>query len=83
MFTFRALRKEFTKSREFSLVSIINQVAKTLLEECNAEPDCVDYEGWTPLHAAALWGQKEAAALLLKYGADPHVKNYSVTILVH
>ncbi|XP_037299705.1 protein phosphatase 1 regulatory subunit 12A isoform X4 [Manduca sexta] len=52
-------------------------VAKTLLEECNAEPDCVDYEGWTPLHAAALWGQKEAAALLLKNGADPHLKNYS------
>lgn len=42
------------------------------------EPDCVDYEGWTPLHAAALWGQKEAAALLLKNGADPNIKNYSV-----
>ncbi|XP_072930829.1 protein phosphatase 1 regulatory subunit 12C isoform X8 [Epargyreus clarus] len=52
-------------------------VAKMLLEDCNAEPDCVDYEGWTPLHAAALWGQKEAAALLLKYGADPNLKNYS------
>ncbi|XP_062524077.1 protein phosphatase 1 regulatory subunit 12B isoform X14 [Bombyx mori] len=52
-------------------------VAKTLLEDCNADPDCVDYEGWTPLHAAALWGQKEAAALLLKFGADPHLKNYS------
>ncbi|XP_073956331.1 myosin binding subunit isoform X8 [Choristoneura fumiferana] len=52
-------------------------VAKMLLEECGAEPDCVDYEGWTPLHAAALWGQKEAAALLLKSGADPHLKNYS------
>ncbi|XP_063372807.1 protein phosphatase 1 regulatory subunit 12C isoform X2 [Cydia amplana] len=52
-------------------------VAKMLLEECGAEPDCVDYEGWTPLHAAALWGQKEAAALLLKCGADPHLKNYS------
>ncbi|RVE52185.1 hypothetical protein evm_003104 [Chilo suppressalis] len=52
-------------------------VAKTLLEECSAEPDCMDYEGWTPLHAAALWGQKEAATLLLKYGADPNLKNYS------
>ncbi|XP_038216127.1 protein phosphatase 1 regulatory subunit 12B isoform X7 [Zerene cesonia] len=52
-------------------------VAKTLLEDCNAEPDSVDYEGWTPLHAAALWGQKDAAAILLKFGADPNVKNYS------
>ncbi|XP_048488936.1 protein phosphatase 1 regulatory subunit 12B isoform X3 [Plutella xylostella] len=52
-------------------------VAKTLLEECHLEPDIVDYEGWTPLHAAALWGQKEAASLLLKYGADPDVTNYS------
>lgn len=55
-------------------------MAKTLLEECNADPDCVDFEGWTPLHAAALWGHKEAAALLLKYGADPHIKNYSVSV---
>ena len=55
------------------------QVAKTLLEECGVDPDCVDYEGWTPLHAAALWGQKEATALLLKYGADPVLKNYSVS----
>lgn len=46
------------------------------------EPDCVDYEGWTPLHAAALWGQKEAAVLLLKSGADPHLKNYSVSHLL-
>lgn len=52
-------------------------VATTLLEECSADPDCVDYEGWTPLHAAALWGQKDAAALLLQYGADPLIKNYS------
>ncbi|KAJ2954185.1 hypothetical protein O0L34_g2420 [Tuta absoluta] len=52
-------------------------VAKTLLEECGVEPDCVDYEGWTPLHAAALWGQKEACALLLQHGADPHTTNYS------
>ncbi|XP_046976737.1 protein phosphatase 1 regulatory subunit 12B isoform X6 [Vanessa cardui] len=52
-------------------------VAQTLLEECGVEPDCVDYEGWTPLHAAALWGKKEAAALLLKHGADPNLKNYS------
>ncbi|XP_050683162.1 protein phosphatase 1 regulatory subunit 12B isoform X7 [Leptidea sinapis] len=52
-------------------------VAKTLLEDCNAEPDAMDYEGWTPLHAAALWGQKETAAMLLHYGADPSLKNFS------
>lgn len=53
------------------------EVAKILLEECSAEVDSVDYEGWTPLHAAALWGQKDAVALLLRYGADPLIKNYS------
>ncbi|XP_045784316.1 protein phosphatase 1 regulatory subunit 12B isoform X7 [Maniola jurtina] len=52
-------------------------VAQILLEECNVEPDCGDYEDWTPLHAAALWGQQEAAALLLKHGADPNLKNFS------
>ncbi|XP_045530856.1 protein phosphatase 1 regulatory subunit 12A-like isoform X12 [Pieris brassicae] len=52
-------------------------VAKTLLEDCNVDPDSVDFEGYTPLHAAALWGQKEAAAILFKFGADPNIKNYS------
>ncbi|GBP93154.1 Protein phosphatase 1 regulatory subunit 12A [Eumeta japonica] len=54
-----------------------NQVLQILLEQCKLDPDCVDYEGWTPLHAAALWSQKESAALLLKYGADPNIKNFS------
>ncbi|KAJ0184044.1 hypothetical protein K1T71_000467 [Dendrolimus kikuchii] len=50
-------------------------VMHILLEACGANPNSVDYEGWTPLHAAALWGQKEAVLMLLKYGADPRVKN--------
>lgn len=55
------------------------QVAKILLEDCNVDPDCVDYEGWTPIHAAALWRQKEATVLLLKSGADAYIKNISVS----
>lgn len=61
----------------FAAAKGYTDVVRIILEECNVDPDCVDYEGWTPLHAAALWGQKETAAVLLKNGADPDFKNYS------
>lgn len=54
-------------------------MAKTLIENCKVDVNCIDYEGWTPLHAAALWGQKEVATLLINKGANLDIKNYSVS----
>ncbi|CAJ0929384.1 unnamed protein product, partial [Mesorhabditis belari] len=34
-----------------------------------------DYDGRTPLHVAASWGQKDAVEYLLKHGANVHVKD--------
>lgn len=28
-----------------------------------------DFEGWTPLHAAAHWGEKEACRILMENGS--------------
>ncbi len=42
-----------------------------------ADPDKVDVNGITPLMRAASLGRYECAELLLKYGADPFLKDYS------
>ncbi|XP_034232867.1 protein phosphatase 1 regulatory subunit 12A isoform X9 [Thrips palmi] len=35
-----------------------------------------DCDGWTPLHAAAHWGQKEACEMLVEHFCDMDIKNY-------
>uniref|UniRef100_A0A9J2Q666 cGMP-dependent protein kinase interacting domain-containing protein n=1 Tax=Ascaris lumbricoides TaxID=6252 RepID=A0A9J2Q666_ASCLU len=35
-----------------------------------ADVNCRDRDGWTPLHAAAHWGEREAATLLVNNGAS-------------
>ncbi|XP_017862770.1 PREDICTED: protein phosphatase 1 regulatory subunit 12A isoform X24 [Drosophila arizonae] len=42
---------------------------------CNV--DRQDNDGWTPLHAAAHWGQKEAAEMLVESLADMDITNYA------
>ena len=34
-----------------------------------------DFDGWTPLHAAAHWAQREACEVLVEHGANMEVKN--------
>jgi protein phosphatase 1 regulatory subunit 12A len=49
-----------------------------LLLAARADVDRQDNDGWTPLHAATYWGQKEAAKILVTSGmADMEIQNYS------
>ncbi|XP_053673361.1 protein phosphatase 1 regulatory subunit 12A isoform X2 [Anopheles nili] len=48
-----------------------------LLLEGRGDIDRQDVDGWTPLHAAAYWGQKEATQMLLNASADIDILNYS------
>lgn len=41
-----------------------------LLFQCGLDVDCKDCDGWTPLHAAAHWGQEEACSLLVENMCD-------------
>ncbi len=70
---------EQTSKRNLSLVHIAVIVedvdAINLLLDKKLSPSCLDYLGWTPLHHAALLGNKVIVELLLERGADPYIKN--------
>ena len=46
-----------------------------LLTEAGSDPNAVNSEGATPLHAAAANGQMDAVLALARHGADPGVKD--------
>ncbi|XP_064617747.1 protein phosphatase 1 regulatory subunit 12A-like isoform X2 [Liolophura sinensis] len=49
-------------------------VMKVLIQ-ANANLNAADADGWTPLHAAAHWGQEEACKLLAESLCDMEIKN--------
>ena len=52
-------------------------VARWLLDEARADPNAVNSEGATPLHAAAANGRTDAVLALANAGADPGVRDSS------
>lgn len=53
-----------------------------ILLQCGADLDKQDIDGWTPMHAASYWGQKEAAELLATSLADMDAKNFVVSFIL-
>lgn len=49
-----------------------------ILLEAGANVNAKDFDGWTPLHAAAHWGQEEACKILVENFCDFEAKNNSV-----
>jgi len=50
-----------------------------LIIKAGADVNVRDFDGWTPLHAAAHWGQKEAAEVLLENMCDISIKDTCVS----
>jgi len=61
----------------FALVCPSSQLIKA-----GADLNGRDVDGWTPLHAAAHWGQEEACRVLLESGCDMSLKNNCVSFLM-
>nr|XP_022287242.1 protein phosphatase 1 regulatory subunit 12A-like isoform X15 [Crassostrea virginica] len=47
----------------------------SILLKAGADVNSQDYDGWTPLHAAAHWGQEEACKTLVDHMCDMQIKN--------
>lgn len=47
--------------------------------QAGADLNAQDYDGWTPLHAATHWGQKEACAVLADNLANMDIQNLAVS----
>lgn len=55
---------------------------RRILLQCTVDINKQDVDGWTPLHAAAHWSQREAAEQLVNNGADMDAQNYAVGFFV-
>lgn len=51
----------------------------SILLQAKCDVNARDYDGWTPLHGAAHWGETEACKLLVDNYCDMDIKNYAVS----
>lgn len=52
----------------------------SVLMQAGVDVNGQDFDGWTPLHAAAHWGQREACEILVENFCDMDRKNLVVRI---
>lgn len=50
-----------------------------MLLQCGVDVNSRDVDGWTPLHAAAHWGQEEVCSLLADHMCDMGAVNNVVS----
>lgn len=76
--------QRLTKSKIY-LTVYINKFLSTciyllrVLVQAGVDVNTQDFDGWTPLHAAAHWGQREACEILVENFCDMDMKNYVVS----
>lgn len=53
-------------------------VLSRILCQCGLDVSAIDFDGWTPLHAAAHWGQGEACRVLAEQLCNMEARSNAV-----
>lgn len=61
--------------------NVVSFRARRLLIQAGYDVNIKDYDGWTPLHAAAHWGKEEACRILVENLCDMDLINKMVSRL--
>lgn len=61
------------------LITILQNYCFSILLQARCDVNAQDFDGWTPLHGAAHWGQSETCKLLVDNFCDMDIKNYAVS----
>lgn len=62
------------------MFSLSLSCARRLLIQAGYDVNIKDYDGWTPLHAAAHWGKEEACRVLVENLCDMDLINKMVSL---
>lgn len=60
-------------------VGLTAPVLLRLLSQCGMDVSAVDFDGWTPLHAAAHWGQADACRILAEKLCNMEARSNAVS----
>lgn len=55
-------------------------VLSRILCQCGLDVSAMDFDGWTPLHAAAHWGQGEACRILAEQLCNMEARSNAVRL---
>lgn len=79
LFYKKGLMLGFLFSYVYNNFDILCLLCGSILLKAGADVNSQDYDGWTPLHAAAHWGQEEACKTLVDHMCDMQIKNNGVS----
>lgn len=61
--------------------AVVTLLLSRILCQCGMDVSAMDFDGWTPLHAAAHWGQGEACRILAEQLCNMEARSNAVRLI--